>query len=189
MKETSKSFSKRLSLGHFDKYLKGHGIDIGAGSDPLVINNGSVRSWDLVDGDGTFLDGVADSSFDFVYSSHCLEHLQHPFLALENWSRVLKSGGYLYIVVPDYTLYEKEKWPSKFNKDHKYSFSLSITRQQCRRDNHFNISIDMVPKLASLGVTVLESSIDDDGYNYNLGHVDQTRSGALAQITVIGIKE
>src|SRR5262245_49806129 len=112
MNETSKSQPHREARGDFDKYLKGNGIDIGAGHDVLVVKEGTVRAWDVPDGDAQLMAGVADESFDFVYSSHCLEHLDSVPEALKNWVRILKPGGHLYFIVPDYILYEKMCWPS-----------------------------------------------------------------------------
>ena len=101
MNETSKSQPFRQQRGDFQKYLRGSGIDIGAGPDPLLIPDGRVRAWDLADGDAQLMAGVADATYDFVYSSHCLEHMRDVEESLRNWVRILKPGGFLYVVVPD----------------------------------------------------------------------------------------
>lgn len=41
-----------------------------------------------------------DSTFDRVIASHVLEHIYQPHLALKEWSRVLKPGGTLSILIP-----------------------------------------------------------------------------------------
>ena len=38
--------------------------------------------------------------YDFLVSSHCLEHLANPISALKGWRSVLNDGGDLIIVVP-----------------------------------------------------------------------------------------
>lgn len=43
---------------------------------------------------------LADSSVDFVVSSHCIEHFPDPIKTLKEWHRVVRSGGYLYIIAP-----------------------------------------------------------------------------------------
>ena len=53
----------------------------------------SCRSWDLPDGDAQYMASIEDGLFDFVHSSHCLEHMQDPQTALANWIRILKPGG------------------------------------------------------------------------------------------------
>ncbi len=81
--ETTKSRLRRLSDDRFvNRYFVGDGIDIGCGSDPLskhtniYTNIKSVKPWDLQDGDAQYMHGVADNTFDFVHSSHCLEHIE-----------------------------------------------------------------------------------------------------------------
>jgi SAM-dependent methyltransferase len=186
MDETSKSSGRRKHLHHFRDYLKGNGLDIGCGPDPLKVKSGTVRGWDLPDGDAQLLKGVEDGSFDFVYSSHCLEHMRDVAESLMNWARVIKPGGILYVVVPDYTLYEQHRWPSINNPDHKQSFSTWLAREKVGRPNHHHIHNDIVPLLQRLGVRTLDVSLEDDGYDYNIGPGDQTLGKALAQICFIG---
>jgi len=51
--------------------------------------------------EATKLTGILDGTYDFVISSHCLEHLADPISALMEWARVTKHGGHLLIVVPN----------------------------------------------------------------------------------------
>ena len=100
MNESSKSiFHKIKDSRYATRYLIGEGIDIGAGPDsiaqyyeffPLMK---SCRAWDMADGDAELMESVEDNSFDFVHSSHCLEHMRSPDIALDNWIRILKPGG------------------------------------------------------------------------------------------------
>jgi SAM-dependent methyltransferase len=41
-------------------------------------------------------------SLDFIFSSHVFEHLANPLGHLELWSRLLKPGGKIVMIVPDY---------------------------------------------------------------------------------------
>lgn len=52
--------------------------------------------------EGSNLKDIADGKYDFVLSSHNLEHIANPVKALKEWQRVLKPGGYLLIVLPYY---------------------------------------------------------------------------------------
>jgi SAM-dependent methyltransferase len=132
--EQSKAAKRRYDDGAFhSRYFVGHGIDIGGKPDPLGQYVGvfarmqSVRTWDLDDGDAQSLAGVADDSLDFVHSSHCLEHMVDVAEAMWNWIRVLKPAGYIIVTVPDEDLYEQGNWPSRFNTDHKWTFTLAKT--------------------------------------------------------------
>ncbi len=189
MQETSKSQPLRKQRGDFEKYLHGDGIDIGAGPDPLVVEQGTVRAWDVQDGDAQIMAGVADGTYDFVYSSHCLEHMRSVEESLRNWLRILKPGGFLYTVVPDYVLYEKMVWPSRFNGDHKQSFSFLIPRIAVRRDNHFHIEQDLFPLMRALGAEPAHFTVEDNGFNYNFGLADHTMNGALSQLCIVAKKD
>lgn len=42
----------------------------------------------------------ADNSFDRLIASHVLEHIYQPHLAIKEWTRVVKHGGVLSILIP-----------------------------------------------------------------------------------------
>lgn len=180
----------RLARGDFDLWLHGEGIDVGCGDDPLVVESGSVRPWDIGDGDGAMLAGIADGSLDFLYSSHCLEHLEHVPTALLNWARVLRKGGRMYFVVPDYQLYEKLNWPSSFNTDHKNSFTEDrrLSRERVGRMNHWVIEDDIRPLLEGLRCQLVLCRTEDEGFDYSRGLEDQTHGKALSQILCVAVK-
>lgn len=50
--------------------------------------------------EATELPFIADSTYDFVMSSHMLEHSANPLKALREWLRILKPGGTLLLVLP-----------------------------------------------------------------------------------------
>lgn len=52
-----------------------------------------TNAWDL--------SKVESNSVDFVMSSHVLEHLPNPAVAIEEWMRVVKPGGIVFFIVPD----------------------------------------------------------------------------------------
>lgn len=120
--ETSKAKKRREKEDFFRKYCAGKGLDIGFGGDPVTPN---VEGFDFEHGDAQFLKGIEDELYDFVYSSHTLEHVFDVETTLKNWYRVLKPGGYLILLIPHRDLYEKKKnLPSIFNPTHQRFFLI-----------------------------------------------------------------
>lgn len=79
------------------EYCSGRGIDIGAGKWPLA---GAIPVQDEPGRNAYKLDEFADDSLDFVFSSHCLEHLERWSEALALWTRKLKPGGAMFLYLP-----------------------------------------------------------------------------------------
>lgn len=121
--ESSKAKTRRKRENFFKNFCSGKGLDIGHGNDLLKF---SCYGWDSDNGDAHYLTGLKDSTFDYVYSSHTLEHMEDPALALTNWWRVVKPKGYLILYIPHRDLYEKKfELPSRWNADHKHYFVLA----------------------------------------------------------------
>lgn len=187
MKECSKSIPRRLSQVNFlNKYFVGNGIDIGGKPDPLYLYKElfpklkDIKTWDLDDGDAQFLYTVDNNHYDFVHSSHCLEHLNDPYEGINNWFRVIKNNGYLIITVPDEDLYEQGIFPSTFNKDHKWTFTINKKKTWSTK------SINIFDLLNSLGDSAIIEKIEllNSTYRYDLPRYDQT----LTPIAECGIE-
>ena len=177
MHENSKALQRRLHDSRFaTRYFVGHGVDIGAGPDalgqyaaqfPLML---SCRSWDLGDGDAQVLATVADASLDFAHSSHCLEHLRDPGEALHHWLRVLKPGGHLVVLVPDEDMYEQGVFPSTFNGDHKWTFTMHKARSWSPRS--VNV-MALLGGFADRAQTIRVEQLDAT-YRFGFARFDQT---------------
>jgi len=51
--------------------------------------------------EATDLHAIANESYDFLLSSHSLEHTANPIKALKEWNRVLRPNGKLILLLPD----------------------------------------------------------------------------------------
>jgi predicted SAM-dependent methyltransferase len=105
-------------------FLRGSGIEIGALHLPLTIPDGASVKYvdrmsaadlrhhyvelaelpivdvDIVD-NGETLATFRDAGQDFIVANHFLEHCQDPIRTIANLFRVLKTGGVLFMAVPD----------------------------------------------------------------------------------------
>jgi len=176
--ECAKSIVRRMHDPKFaSHYFVGKGLDVGGAPDPL----GAFRpffplmtgcdTWDLPQGDGQVLETVADETYDFLHSSHCLEHLVDPAVSLKNWLRVLKPGGHMVVMVPDEDMYEQGVFPSTFNDDHKWTFTVFKPESWSEKSlNVLDLLRDLGPQAEVQKVESLNST-----FYYGQQRFDQTR--------------
>jgi len=175
--ETTKARPRRAAEGYYSRFFLGRGIDIGCGEDPVTTD---CVQWDKPSGDAEELMGIPDSSFDWVYSSHCLEHLRDPDRALKRWWEVLKPGGFMLVAVPDEDLYEQGHWPSRFNSDHKWTFTIH------KRESWSPVSLNLTDLIVPLvHHRTLWLRTVDLGYDYSGGVWDRTHQAAEAHIELL----
>lgn len=187
MKECSKSLTRRLHSPDFvRRFFVGDGLDVGGRPDPLALyaelfcRVTSIRTWDTEDGDAQRMETVQDTSFDFVHSSHCLEHLANPLEGLRNWLRILRPHGHLIVTVPDEDMYEQGVFPSTFNGDHKWTFTVNKSHSWSPRS--LNV-LDLVGDLGAEAELVRLERLTST-YRFGLPRYDQT----LSPLTESGIE-
>lgn len=158
MDETSKS---KQHWGRLEwSVLEGKGIDIGCGPDPITP---AARAFDVQDGDANVITRHVHEQFDFVYSSHCLEHMHDPRAALREWWQLVRPGGHLFFIVPDEDLYEQGVFPSRFNPDHKATFTISKARSWSPVSHNV---LDLALELP--GGRLVRIALQDQGYDRTL---------------------
>lgn len=67
--------------------------------------------------------------FDLVFSSHTIEHLDEPWVATRMWWRMVKPGGYLFVIAPSWEHYERKVWPPTKNPDHRTAWVLDASQR------------------------------------------------------------
>lgn len=93
-----------------ERFCVGRGLEIGPGKSPrcdpattifldrFTDNKDATPRPDII-ADAAHIP-VPDGSFDFLFSSHMLEHHQDTLRVLYEWKRVLKPGGVLFLILP-----------------------------------------------------------------------------------------
>lgn len=173
MNEAQKNERRRQECPEYGSLFKGKGIDIGCGATPVRPD---CDTWDKGQGDATYMAGMQDEKYDWVFSSHCLEHVERPDVALENWFRLVKPGGHLIVTIPCFFLYEKKQWPSRFNGDHKQRFSILA-------DPRTITVSDLLSILKRAQVRWIRTN--DEGFDYEDQQTDQTRGKAQSEIEFV----
>ena len=174
MDESSKS---RLHFTREERaVLHGRILDIGAGADP--VHPGAV-AYDLAHGDANRIRDFAPESFDCVYSSHCLEHMHDPVASLRNWWSLVRPGGHLFLIVPDEDLYEQGVFPSRFNSDHKSTFTIGKKQSWSPRSSNLFELIRDLPR-----ASIVRLHLNDIGYRRDLQtHGRTKRTGPARMLT------
>jgi len=172
MNESTKS---QAHWGTVEKQaIQGSGIDIGCGPDPVTPG---ARRFDLEHGDANVVSQHVKEQFDFVYSSHCLEHMHDPRMTILDWWKLVKPGGHLFVVVPDEDLYEQGVFPSRFNDDHKATFTISKARSWSPKS--INV-LDLANSLPDGQLVSLQ--LQDAGYDRSLTSFGRVAPNLLSRI-------
>jgi hypothetical protein len=84
-----------------------------------------------------------------------------PESAIKDWWSIVRPGGFLIIIVPDEDLYEQKYWPSIFNSDHKFTFTLN------NKSSWSPVSINVIKLIKALPkLKLISAEIPDANYNY-----------------------
>lgn len=129
-KETTKAMKRRMreddeGLFPWRKIFKPDVpmLDVGCGDDNLPFSY--CRGFDMQDGDANHLSRYfKPNEFRVLHGSHVLEHMVDPAAALRDWLTIVQPGGYVVQTVPDVGAYERFEYPSKYNPDHRSSWSM-----------------------------------------------------------------
>ena len=115
-------------------FCKGKGYDVGCnrvewslpGSTPI---------------DSTFFDGwdantLPFNEADYIFSSHCLEHIPNWIATMDYWYDTLRVGGVLFLYLPHY---EQEYWRPWNNRKHLHIFTPQIIIDYMKHRGYNNI--------------------------------------------------
>lgn len=93
-----------------NRYCQGAGVEIGPGVSPYGARDRTimVERYAVRYGTSTVVDILADAtelplqdeSVDYLISAHMLEHHHDPLTVLDEWRRVLRDRGHLFLVLP-----------------------------------------------------------------------------------------
>ena len=119
----SQGFASQYAFPFAEKICKGVGVDIGYSKPEwklpgaIVIDQYKGCGLDGEEYKSTFTaNDFYSSPLDFVFSSHCLEHVPDWVGTLDYWATKLKSGGVMFLYLPHCDF--QEYWQPMFNRKH-----------------------------------------------------------------------
>ena len=129
----SEGYASRFAIPYAQQVCKGIGVDVGCnrvqwafpGSTPI---DPLINEWDAMN--------FPQTNLDYIFSSHCLEHLQNWVDVLDYWTGKLKSGGVLFLYLPDYSQVYWRPWN---NLKHLNIFTSQIIRDYMEDRGYKNI--------------------------------------------------
>ena len=145
----------QFALPYAKHICKGNGIDVGCNRKEWAYGYDEGWCYDnislyesstlgnkvlLVDPviNGYKADEIPIQNLDFVFSSHCLEHLNDWVSILDYWISLLKKGGVLFLYLPAYS---QEYWRPWNNRKHMNIFSPEILRDYFEHKNFSDIFV------------------------------------------------
>jgi SAM-dependent methyltransferase len=134
-------FASQYAFPFARHFCKGTGYDIGCGSikwsfpDSIPIDSKIVRK---IEGREVFYSAYnlpmkEYGSVDYIFSSHCLEHLDDWVFALDYWIKNIRSGGVLFLYLPHY---DQEYWRPYNNKKHIHTFTPVIIEDYFKQNKN-----------------------------------------------------
>jgi SAM-dependent methyltransferase len=79
---------------------------------------------------------LPEGEVDYIFSSHCLEHLPDWVNVLDYWVTCLKPSGVLFLYLPDYS---QEYWRPWNNRKHLNIFTPEIIKDYMQHNNFQNV--------------------------------------------------
>jgi SAM-dependent methyltransferase len=115
-------------------FCNGTGYDIGcnrvawAFPDSIPVDLNFDNEWEAYH--------LPEEPVDYIYSSHCLEHLPDWAKALDYWTSKLKNHGTLFLYLPHYN---QEYWRPWNNRKHIHIFTPEILKDYMTDRGYINI--------------------------------------------------
>ena len=137
----------RFIMPFAKEVCKGKGLDIGCGKEDWALPGSIPIDIEFADKwDATHL---PDYKHDYIFSSHCLEHLTDWVKVLDYWATRIKRNGVLFLYLPDYS---QEYWRPWNNTKHVNILKPEYLRDYLAHHDWKNINVSGVDLYNSLAV-------------------------------------
>jgi SAM-dependent methyltransferase len=130
----AEGFAAQFAFPFALKICKGVGYDIGC----------MRREWAFpgsIPVDKNFNDGwnankLPHKNVDYIFSSHCLEHVENWVGTFDYWTEILKPHGVIFLYLPHP---DQIYWRPWHDRKHHHSFSVDIIKNYMIDNNYINI--------------------------------------------------
>ena len=114
----AEGFASRFAFPYAMNVCKGNGVDVGCGKVEWCFPGATPIDFTI--GYEFHAHNLPFLDYDYIFSSHLLEHLKEPWEALDHWHDCLKVGGVIFLYLPDVTSEKGNEYHLPWNnKKHK----------------------------------------------------------------------
>lgn len=132
----SEGNAAQFAIPYAKHICKGKGVDVGCNRLDWSFPN-SIPVDPAIDSQYDALNfPIEADKLDYIFSSHCLEHLYNWVDVLDYWTNKLVSGGVLFLYLPDYS---QEYWKPWNNRKHLNIFTSEIIFDYMNDNGYKNI--------------------------------------------------
>lgn len=129
----SEGNAAQFAIPYAKHFCKGTGVDVGCNREEWTYPGASpvdpvINGYDALN--------FPHTELDYIFSSHCLEHLNDWVTVLDYWTSKLKVGGVLFLYLPDYS---QEYWRPWNNRKHLNIFTPGIVKDYMQDRGYTNI--------------------------------------------------
>ena len=131
--------ASQFALPYAKQVCKGIGYDIGPHKKEWGFPGSILIDKDFPDEHHAL--SLPRKNVDYIFSSHCLEHVEDWVETMEYWYECLKEGGVLFLYLPHYS---QEYWRPWNNRKHKHVLSPEIIGDYMRSKGYRNLFLSGV---------------------------------------------
>lgn len=134
----SEGFAAQFAFPFAYKFCKGYGLDVGYGREEwklpgaIGIDQNKIMINDRVEEKSVFsalnlpFQQADGGGWNYIFSSHCLEHIPNWVDVLNHWYDNLRQGGILFLYLPDFS---QRYWRPWNNRKHIHAFTPEIIEE------------------------------------------------------------
>ena len=132
----AEGFASKFAFSFAKELCKGEGLDIGCHKKEWALPGATPI--DKIFGDEWYAENLPNKKYDYIFSSHCLEHLDDWVGALDYWTEHLKTGGVMFLYLSHY---EQTYWRPWNNRKHIHILDPKYLRDYFKARPFHNICV------------------------------------------------
>jgi predicted SAM-dependent methyltransferase len=136
----SVGFAAKFAFPYALEVCKGNGYDIGCNREEWSLP-GSIPIDPVIDPTYNAMKLPNKLNVDYIFSSHCLEHLDRWVDVLDYWYDNIKFGGILFLYLPDFS---QEYWRPWNNRKHYNAFTPQIIESYLKAKGYVNVFVSSI---------------------------------------------